>query len=73
MLKDLEPGTQYEVRVVAKAHENGEEQEGKPYVFKTAGIGRFCRILWCIICFFFFILKVNPATDVSDFVITNLK
>ncbi|CAG5119260.1 unnamed protein product, partial [Candidula unifasciata] len=39
MLQHLEPGTQYEVRVVAMSHVNGVEQLGKEYTFMTAGIG----------------------------------
>ncbi|XP_035826420.1 neuroglian isoform X2 [Aplysia californica] len=38
-LKHLEPGTRYEVRVLAMAHEKGESRPSKPFPFATSGVG----------------------------------
>ena len=62
-LDHLEPNEQYQVRILALAHDGGDTRPSEPYTFKTAGFGEFsaCQVernkwricttnLWCEYC-----------------------
>ena len=39
-LNHLEPNQQYQVRIIALAHDGGDTRPSEPYTFKTAGFGK---------------------------------